>query len=66
MDAKKMAEHHQTHLYEFAKKENLTLKTSGLEMINEDHFIAFLLVSKNEMIQVRDALIPHRGEIIDD
>jgi len=63
-DAKQTAEHHIIHLKEFSVKENLTLSKVGVEKINDLHFIAFLNVMESEVFTVRDALIPHRAEIV--
>jgi hypothetical protein len=62
-NATKTAEHHEIHLKEFINSEKLTLKITGFEIINEIHAIAFMVVSQENMIQVRDALKPHRGEV---
>lgn len=61
-DAQKTAEHHEIHLKEFIQKENLNLNITGIENLDENHFIAFLVVNENEMLPVRDALKPKRGE----
>ena len=61
-DSEQIAQHHTIHIDEFAKKENVDLISSGVESINSNHHIAFLIVNESEMIIVRDALIPHRGE----
>jgi len=61
-DAQKIAEHHEIHLKEFIAKEKLPLEITGVEKISDLHSIAFLVVYENEMIVVRDALKPHRGE----
>ena len=63
-DSQKTAEHHTVHLKEFSKKENLILTESGVEKMNDFHFIAFLNVMETEVFKVRDALIPHRAEIV--
>lgn len=61
-DAQKIAEHHEIHLKEFIAKENLPLEITGTEQISDLQSIAFLVVYENEMLPVRDALKPHRGE----
>lgn len=61
-DAQKIAEHHEIHLKEFITKENLPLEITGTEQISDLQSIAFLVVYENEMLPVRDALKPHRGE----
>lgn len=59
----KTAEHHEIHLKEFIEIEKLPLKTTGFEVINEMLAIAFMVVTHDYMIAVRDALKPHRGEV---
>lgn len=61
-DAQKIAEHHEVHLKEFINKEKLPLNITGVEEVSDLQSIAFLVVYENEMIKVRDALKPHRGE----
>lgn len=63
-NAEPTATHHCIHLKEFAINNNLTLQTSEVEMVNEFHYVAFLEVTEHEMAMVRDALKPHRGEIV--
>ena len=61
--AEKTAEHHEKHLKEYIYLEKLPLDITGFEVINGMYAIAFMVVTDNEMIAVRDALKPHRGEI---
>ncbi|MBD3583410.1 hypothetical protein [Flavobacterium selenitireducens] len=61
--AAKTAEHHEIHLKEYIAIEKLPLEITGFESLNEMHAIAFVVVTDAEMIQVRDALKPHRGEV---
>lgn len=61
--AAKTAEHHEIHLKEYIEAEKLPLNITGFEIINEMHAIAFMVVTDENMIQVRDVLKPHRGEI---
>ena len=63
IDALETAKHHVIHLDEFAKRESLMESTSGHEEVNEVHTIAYITVLEKDMILVRDALIPHRGEV---
>ncbi len=61
-DAIPTAKHHAIHLKQYAEKEKLQ---STLEKRLGESFklvVAYLVVVESEMIQVRDALIPHRGE----
>ena len=59
----KTAEHHEIHLKEFIQAEKLQLNITGFEIYNEMQAIAFMVVTDENMIAVRDALKPHRGEI---
>lgn len=61
----KTAEHHEIHLKEFIIAENLPLNITGFEVYNEMQAIAFMVVTDENMIAVRDALKPHRGEIFE-
>ena len=61
--ADKTAEHHEKHLKEYIQNEKFSLNITGFEIINELHAIAFMVVEEENMIQVRDALKPHRGEV---
>ena len=61
--AVKTAEHHEIHLKEFITIEKLSLNITGFEVINEMHAIAYMVVTDDNMIAVRNALKPHRGEI---
>jgi hypothetical protein len=59
----KTAEHHEIHLKEYINIEKLPLNITGFEIKNEMHAIAFMVVTDEYMIAVRDALKPHRGEL---
>lgn len=61
--AAKTAEHHEKHLREYIAIEKLPLEITGFQIISEMQAIAFMVVTDAEMIQVRDALKPHRGEL---
>jgi hypothetical protein len=61
--AAKTAEHHEIHLKEFIISEKIEPKITGFEIITEMHAIAFMVVTDENMISVRDALKPHRGEV---
>lgn len=63
-EAKQTAEHHRIHLEEFISRENLELKETGLHHLSDMYSIAYMMVSEAEMLKVRDALRPHRGERI--
>ncbi|RXR21835.1 hypothetical protein [Flavobacterium stagni] len=61
--AAKTAEHHEIHLKEYIVIEKLPLNITGFNILNEMHAIAFMVVEEAQMIAVRDALKPHRGEV---
>lgn len=62
-EAYKTAEHHEKHLKEFITAEELPLNITGHNQINEMHSVAFMVVTDEHMITVRDMLKPHRGEL---
>ncbi len=61
--AAKTAEHHEIHLKEYITIQKLSLNITGYKVINEMYVVAFMVVLDTDMIQVRDALKPHRGEL---
>jgi hypothetical protein len=61
--AQNTAIHHKIHLEEYVLAQNLTLNITGHKDLSNMHSIAYLVVSEAEMITVRDALKPHRGEV---
>jgi hypothetical protein len=61
--ASRTAEHHEIHLKEYSASEKLSVNITGFTVINELYSLAYLVVDQSEMISVRDALKPHRGEI---
>jgi len=61
--AKETAKHHAIHLKDFIKKEALAIDIAGSSDLSEFHSVAFMVVEEPMMIQIRDALLPHRGEV---
>lgn len=61
--ALKTAEHHELHLKEYIVIEHLPIQITGFEPLSDTHAIAYLVVNDALMIQVRDRLKPHRGEL---
>ena len=59
-----IAEHHRIHLKEFIKKEGLELNETGIHKMSNMYTVAYMMVSETQMPIVRDALKPHRGELI--
>nr|WP_047419424.1 hypothetical protein [Cellulophaga sp. Hel_I_12] len=64
--AHKTAEHHEIHLKEYSNAEQLIHRITGHKDLNDMHSIAYVVVDESEMIPVRDALKPHRGELYTD
>ena len=63
-EAQPIAEHHRIHLEEFIIKENLSLNETGVQKMTNMYSTAYMMVSEEQMLIVRDALKPHRGELI--
>lgn len=61
----KTAEHHEIHLKEYIAAEKLPLNITGFEVYGEMQAIAYMVVNDENMIQVRDALKPHRGVLFE-
>lgn len=57
------AQHHEIHLKEYLVLNELDLNITGHHDLSEMHSIAFMVVDEEQMINVRDALKPHRGEV---
>lgn len=64
-DAEKIAEHHVIHLKEYAVANGLDQNATGIEKKSPLYSLAFFVVEKQNMLTVRDALRPHRGEYCD-
>lgn len=61
--AEKTAEHHQIHLNDFLKAKQMELHLTGVQQINEFHYIAFMVVEKPQLIFFRDTLKPNRAQV---
>ena len=61
--SEKTAEHHLVHLKELNQKKKLPLENTGFEIINDMYAIAYIVVTDEHMVQIRDTLKPHRGEL---
>ena len=59
------AKHHEVHLKDYIKAQNLDLNITGFEMFSDVYAIAFMVVNEENMILVRDLLKPHRGEVFE-
>ncbi len=64
LDAKETARHHARHLEEFAMKEGLLFHEIDILEINSMLTSAFITVNETDMKTYRDALHPHRGELV--
>jgi len=64
--AAKIAEHHDKHLKEYLEIEKMSETIARFEVLSELYAIAYIVVDEKNMIQVRDALKPHRGEIFEE
>lgn len=62
-DALKTAQHHCQHLQEFSKTSTLEFFDINSHDTEDNYSIAFVIVNEEDMIQVRDALKPHRAEV---
>ncbi|MFK7899529.1 MAG: hypothetical protein AB8B61_02100 [Cyclobacteriaceae bacterium] len=61
-DSEQTAKHHEKHLLEFVEREQVKETVVGVDQLGELHFTAYVAVLSGDMVLVRDALIPHRGE----
>ncbi len=64
IDAKEVAEHHVKHVTEYIASKGLKNTTVFCEEIFPHYYMAYILTTKNNMIQIRDDLKPHRGEYV--
>lgn len=64
-DAGETARHHEHHLKEYISRERLDLDITGYTDFSGSHSTAFMVVEEEHMIQVRNSLKPHRGEVYD-
>ena len=62
---KNTAKHHEKHLKEFFKIENKKMFQSGTEALNELHHLAYIIILKKDLNEIKLILKPHRGEIVD-
>ena len=62
-DANITARHHAAHLKDFIKSNQLSMEIVKVEELSPAHSIAYMVVTDAEMPAVRDALMPHRGQI---
>ena len=64
-DGKNIAIHHEKHLKEFFEIENKKMFQSGTEALNESHHLAYVIILKKDLNEIKLILKPDRGEIVD-
>ena len=62
--SQKIAEHHEKHLQEFFKIENKKLYESGTEKLTEMHCIAYSIIEKSDLDDIKITLKPNRAQLI--
>lgn len=62
-NAQPIAQHHALHLQEFAVSEALQNTICTTEKITPMHFVAYLVVEKDKMNELRERLKPNRGQV---
>lgn len=62
-NAQKTAEHHVVHLKEFGITEGIETTLCEVETVSEMYSMAFWVVDKNWMNDLRERLKPHRGQL---
>lgn len=58
------AKRHHEHLNEFLEAKNIENISTGFEQLSDFHSVTYLVVPQEQMIFFRDALKPHRGELV--
>lgn len=62
-ESKKIAGHHEIHLKEYIRREKTKFEVTGVEKITEMHSLVFMLIGKEEMDVLRNALKPQRAQV---
>lgn len=63
-DALQTAKHHEIHLKDFIKKEQITDRDiTGVEEINDMHAVAYWVINEKDIKIFRDILKPHRATV---
>jgi len=63
--ALKTAEHHLIHLKEYSKSEKVDVIEFGIEEKTEFIAIAFMIVAKDLVNDLRQSLKPHKGFLVE-
>jgi len=62
-ESEKTAEHHEIDLKQYIAAEGISPQITGFETYGEMHAVAFMVVTDEHLIKVRDSLRPHRAEL---
>jgi len=62
-NAQPIAKHHVVHLKEFVEAEGLQNTLCDTQKVTEMYWIAYLVVEKNHMNDLRERLKPNRGQL---
>ncbi|MBT8302927.1 MAG: hypothetical protein KJP09_00540 [Bacteroidia bacterium] len=62
-EAKHIAQHHNTHLKEYAKVNKVEDWFTGVTEISSMYSIAYMVIKEENMEELREALRPHRGQV---
>jgi hypothetical protein len=65
-DSLKTAEHFNIHLEEFLDKEEILFHTIGLDLVNDHHNIAYLVIDKQYIDMIKHSLKPQRAFLLED
>jgi len=63
--ALKTAEHHLIHLKEYSDKEKVEVLEFGIEQQTEFTAIAFIIVARDLVDELRQSLKPHKGFLME-
>ena len=63
--AMKTAEHHLIHLKEYSKSEEVEVIEFGTEQQTEFTAIAFIIVARDLVDELRQSLKPHKGFLVE-
>lgn len=61
-----IAKHHKIHLDEYLVSIAYEIRITGTEIFDEFYSVAYMIIKKEDMIQFRDALRPHRAEVYEE
>ncbi len=64
-DGHQTAIHHAIHLKEFCDKNKISYQQIDTQIINDFHSLAFITTLKENVVTIRDALRPHRAEVVE-